>query len=602
MPDAPYWLPSPVSTFALGSGPVLVLDRNRLAVREIEPVVAAVFSRCQGVRPLQDHIAQAWTAGVPPTPTAITNAIDALVSHGLLRPIAIGSTELHGEEGPTRQPQTRAATDPAVPSPAAIGTVSIVTADRPEALARALNALGCDRASARPLHVIVVDGSSTDGAATRAAVANVHRSIAAQYVGPDEAAEVRHHLESRGIPAAVLDSGLTPGPVGSGRNLTTLLTAGRPLLMHDDDVIAKLWTGEAPGEGLAIGGHTDLRAWRFFETRDRARAAIRDVEGDAIATHAAVLGCSLDNLIARSGDRVDYSHACGHMVAALHDAAERKVRVTFAGLAGDAARYCSHGLMFQPGAVRQRIWESDSVFALAVSSREVAIVAPSLTVTHDSACVSYCMGIDNTSLVPPFMPAGRNADGVWGATLAFMDPRALFAHLPWGIWHDSHRPSRYGESMPSARQSRVSDFLLFVITRVAPATFATGPADRLRRLGRLFRDVAALPAGDFRAFVAEAKLGTLSQILTHAGTTASDPACPPHWRQALDEYQRAFRENVARPGYFLPIEFTSDSLEDGFARMQQFVAQFGDLLNWWPEMWEVARSMNEERQVGGNTT
>lgn len=281
------------------------------------------------------------------------------------------------------------------------------------------------------------------------------------------------------------------------------------------------------------------------------------------------------------------------MVAALHEAADRRVRVTFAGLAGDAARYCSHGPLFRTGPVRQQLWESELQFTRAVSSREVAIVAPRLIVTHDAACLGYCMGADNTRLVPPFMPTGRNEDGVWGATLAFMDPHALFAHLPHGVWHDSDRPSAYDNPMPSARESRVSDFLLFVITRVAAATFTTTPADRLRHLGRLFGEVAALPAGDFRALVAEARLGAMSQLLMQASATAADPACPPHWHRALDEYQRAFRASVVRPDYFLPIEFKGQSLEDGFARMQQFVAQFGELLAWWPEIWEAARSMNE---------
>jgi hypothetical protein len=362
--------------------------------------------------------------------------------------------------------------------------------------------------------------------------------------------------------------------------------------MQDDDVIADLWTDDTPQDGLTIGGHADLRTWRFFERREDARAAVRPVEGDALAVHGDVLGLSLGDLIGRSGGGVDYGPACAHMVSALNGATERHVRVTFAGVAGDAARYCSHGLLFRSGVVRQQLWESESRLALALSSREVTVVAPRLVVTHDPACLGYCMAIDNSSLVPPFMPAGRNEDGVWGATLAFMDPRALYAHLPWGVWHDSHRPPRYERAMPSARESRVSDFLIFVITRVAPATFATSSAQRLRHLGRLFRDVTTLPLADFRALVAEAKLGAASQALTHIEATAADPACPTHWRKAIDAYRNAFRESVVRPDFFLPIEFASDSLDEGFARMQRFIGQFGELLTWWPEIWEAARSMN----------
>lgn len=70
---------------------------------------------------------------------------------------------------------------------------------------------------------------------------------------------------------------------------------------------------------------------------------------------------------------------------------------------------------------------------------------------------------------------------------------------------------------------------------------------------------------------------------------ARDSACPAHWRRAFDEYQRVFRESVAHPAYFLPIEVAGGSLDDGFARMKRFVRQFGELLIWWPEMWEAAK-------------
>ena len=582
VPSDSLWLPSSASTFPLGKGPVLVLDREQVIVCEIEPITAAVLSRCHGVRSLQEYIAQAWTAGISPSPTAITDAIDTLVSSGLLRLIG----------PPLHHPAETA-------SPALLDTAAIITADRPRALARALDALGRDRA--RPLHVVVVDGSTTDRAAARDAATHSPRSVSVLYVGAGEADRLRRRLSSRGIPKRVLDASLTPGGIGSGRNIATLLTAGRPVLMQDDDVAAGVWTDEGVQEGLAVGGHVDLRAWRFFETRDQAHAAIRFVDVDIAAAHGSVLGLSLGHLLAHVGDRVDYEQACPHMIAALNDAARRKVRVTFAGLAGDAARNCSHSLLFRSGAVRQQLWEDEALFMRAVRSREVAVASRRLVVTHDPACVGYCMGIDNATTVPPFMPIGRNEDGVWGATLAFIDPRALYAHLPWGVWHDSNRPSRYETPMPSARQSRVSEFLLFVITRVATATFATAQADRLRHLGRLFGEVAALPPADFRALVAEAKLSVMSQELTRAEAATFDPACPTHWRRAVDEYQRVFRESVVRPNYFLPIEFRTDSPDDGFARLQRFVGDFGELLIWWPEIWEAARSMNLEDRTEGPT-
>src|SRR5690606_16736277 len=118
-----------------------------------------------------------------------------------------------------------------------LDTVAIVTADRPLALTRALHALDQDRE--RPCRVIVVDGSSANGTATRDALATVHGATPVMCIGAHEAAALRQRLASGGVPMTILDFGLTPGSIGSGRNLAALLAAGRPLLMQDDDVVAK---------------------------------------------------------------------------------------------------------------------------------------------------------------------------------------------------------------------------------------------------------------------------------------------------------------------------------------------------------------------------
>lgn len=552
---------------------MLALDRENLVVHELGPVVGAALGRCQGVRSLHDHIAHAWTTGLSPSPTAVADAVDSLVAYGLLRPLAAASQDEHTGH------RSRGSLD----------TVAIITANRPLALSKALAHLRNNRP--HPFKVIVIDGSGPAGDTTTAGLGAVKDSSSVTYIDASAAARLRDGLASAGIPRAVVDFGLSPGGIGSGRNLALFLTAGRPLLMQDDDVVARLWTNDKAEDGLSLGGHTDERAWGFFESRSEVHASIRNVGGDILAAHDAALGLSLDELI-RQSEHVDYEHACAHMVAALHSAENRTLRVTFAGLAGDAARYCSHGPLFLAGPTRQQLWDNEAQFARAISSREVTVIARRLTVTHDPACVGYCMGVDNTRLVPPFMPVGRNEDGVWGATLAYVDPHALYGHLPVGIRHDSARPSRYHEPMASARQSRAADFLLFVVTRMAPATFATNPAARLRRLGRLFEEAGALPESDFKALVAEAKIGMMAQVLTQAEAVASDPACPQHWRQATEEYRRAFRESVVRPEYFLPIEFANDSL-DGFQRMQQFVADFGAFLTWWPEIWDAGQSMVE---------
>src|SRR5690606_1052361 len=144
------------------------------------------------------------------------------------------------------------------------------------------------------------------------------------YIGEADAAALRQRLAAAHIPLHVLEAALTPGGIGSGRNIATLVAAGRPLLMHDDDVVAHLWTDDEGSDGgLAVGGHVDLRAWRFFESREEVRAATGSTDLDITAAHSGVLSGRLDTLIDRAGGKARFDQACGHMMAALDVAHER---------------------------------------------------------------------------------------------------------------------------------------------------------------------------------------------------------------------------------------------------------------------------------------
>lgn len=578
MSDTARFHVTPVSTFQLSQTLALVLNRENEDILELEPIAAGVLGRCYGARPLEAHATIARQAGVASNPHAIANAMDTLISLGLLRQMA----------------------DPVPAVPAGtqnIDTIAIVTADRPQSLARGLEAIARHRTVSQP-RVLVIDGSRVHGAHTRTVVerAAADYGLDTRYVGAAEAAQLRERLAEASIPRPVLDAALTPGSIGSNRNLATLLTAGRLIVMQDDDVVCEPWALPDREDGVVMGGHVDLRAWRFFTSRQEAMSSVTPVDADLWAAHAAVLGQPLANILSRASTALDVEHACNHMVAALTESEQRHVRVTFAGLAGDAARYCSHGVLFLQGAVREALWRDPTLMETAITSREIASIARRTVLTHDPACMAYCMGVDNTALVPPFMPTGRNEDGVWGTMLGFADPQALFAHLPYGIRHDSNRPAVYDDPMPSVRQCRISEFLLFVVHRLARSTFAASPDERLRHLGQICTQIGQLPRDEFRLLLMDTRLNALcGELSRQEALAAANPECPLHWRAAFEEYSRIFRKHVTQPDFFLPIEFKdATSIDEGFARAQTFVQQFGELLTWWPQMWAAAARHNQE--------
>jgi hypothetical protein len=543
------------------------------SVATVEPFEARVLAWCQTPRTLEAHASAAWRAGVASDPDVLARALDRLSDLGLLRRFA--TSEPIDVPSTARRPS--------------VATVAIVTADRPLALRRCLHSLAdhCSAFGQRP-RILVIDGSRQ--ASARNEVMSCIRALDSpddvQYVGQRQVLALRQRLEARGIPASIVRHSLCSGATGANRNIALLLTAGSDVLMLDDDVVVRPWCTDGKANGAQLGGHGDLYQWSFFRTRAEAISAAVPAPLDLLDEHGRFLGLSLGGTQEPSSMAGVTSATCAHLIASLAAGRKRRVRLTCAGLAGDSA--CVPEIfLFQTGSVRRQLTEKP-LFDMAMSSREVHHIVNRPTITDDPGCKSYCMGVFNREVSPAFMPAHRNEDGVFGAMLLLCDPNALVTHLPVGVIHDSHRPSCYGrDAERHPRETAASEFVL-AFTRTAGAALPAVPVPvRIARLGQLLRDLGSLDAHEFIEVVTDTVLRHRCRGFASFESAASvEGSLPDHWRSALDRYMTIFHAAIRRRGFFCPVEYRHRrSLAEGFAAMQRFVRDFGELLTVWPEMW-----------------
>ncbi len=465
-----------------------------------------------------------------------------------------------------------------------------MTAGRPALLRRALESLRrhCDDHERAP-RVIVVDGSphEPDRRATRAAVAAVaaRGTPGARYVGPDEADALRARLVIHGGP----NMPLRPGSAGANRNLLLLLTAGERLLMMDDDVVCETWAGEDCHERIAVmGHHGELIRTTFAETRAAALAAAPRASIDLLGEHEALLGRALRDLIADSAQPMDATWACAHMRHAVAGATAHTVRVTMTGVAGDAGIHCPHRLLLAADPLRAQLCGAGDTFATAMNSREVVRIARARVLTHHPGCMATCTGVDNERLLPPFLPRGRNEDGVFGAMLSMAAPDTLFGHLPVGIVHDSPRPSaRDTAAILSARETRLADLIVPLAASVSG--HARAPEAWLREAAALFSDLGRRPADALAVIVGDVIRVQRMRELAHVDELCRSRAWPAYYQAALEAYRDTLDAGLERPAFFLPIEFQHDgSLSTGYTALGGTLAAYGALLRAWPALWEAA--------------
>ncbi len=382
--------------------------------------------------------------------------------------------------------------------------------------------------------------------------------------------------------------------IGANRNLLLLLTAGEHVLTVDDDVVLETWSATDRDDGLALmGHHQELFETTFFPDRVTALNTVARSAVDVFSAHEALLGHSLSALVAQSSPAADMTRACGHLRSALEEGRPLVVRATFTGLAGDAGVYCPYRLLFSGGPLRQLLLTNASMFQTALTSREASRIVHTNVVTHDCGCMAPCMGLANREVVPPFMPTGRNEDGVFGVMLAASDPATVFGHVPVGVLHDSNRPSaRPAGPILSASASRLSDLIISVVMRSRLPEASTLDA-WLREMGHRFIDLAELSRRDIAAYVSEMISEERSLELAQIAEAVDGENCPKHWRDGLTRYRDQLLASMTTEAFYLPTEFHGvGTVEEGFDALRAFMRGFGRLIDGWPDLWVAARALN----------
>lgn len=543
---------------------------------ECDGTVRSILAACQGCRPLEEHLSRATRRGGDSDGEAARAVLSQLVEAGLLCEW-IPSSSQPGLPAPDASPR--------LPT-----TLAIVTADRPRHLRRcAQSFLDHFRQHGRVLRVLVVDGSRHRE--NREANRETLRECARERLGQidlidPEAFEAR--LRRTAGTSTSLRFLLTGGTTGANRNVVLLATAGEDVLMVDDDMVCQPWAREGRRDVVTLAGHSDLRHLAFFPTRAAAIEAATPADVDFLAVHGRLLGRRVDEL-AGMCDVDTLADGCVHMTAAVDGRASLRVRATFAGLAGDAATYCPETLLFSTGRWKVAL-STPATYEMAFASRECHRIADTYVVTHDPHFMAGCVALDNTAATPPFMPFGRNEDGVFGVMLTVCEPDVAYAHVPVGVIHDADPPSSDAIRLcPAATETRSSEALIALLQAHARGAMLVGSGGRLSRLGTWFEGLAAMEHDGFRSLLTRALLERRQRELTLIDSAVTGRTeYPEYWVRDMIGYREILLDSMVGEAFFTPVEFR-DTVLGGrtLAGVQVFIAELGAGLREWHDLWQL---------------
>lgn len=385
----------------------------------------------------------------------------------------------------------------------------------------------------------------------------------AVYFGPKERQALAADLAARAnAPPDLVAWALRSPSIGGNRNAVLLATAGSLVMSVDDDTTGLV--ARPPGsetETVAVSGVSDPTEFWFTDLP-------APVPFDLRAAHCEFLGKGVSELLRTR------PFGLGTDGARVAIESTGRIAATTSGLIGDSGMRSARYLLRLKGPSRDRLVAN---FEEGLTSRRMlrAPIQPSMG--PSSWFMTIAVGLDNREILPPFVPLGRNSDGLFRVTLRKVRPNDLIASLPLAVGHEPPTERWFAGTDAVGWRPSVSDLLIPIVNRVdIPSSSATG---RLRWLGHYLREFANQSESNFHDQIWSVAADVQSKVTLHLESLLDTYHGHPYeWADSVEDAISITREVLT--AFTLPPD------------MQILVARLGQLFRVWPDVFAAALDRN----------
>ncbi len=579
-----------VEAVGLGSDRVLVRSRRTDTASVLSAAEAAQLFRADRFRSLAVHerrIRRDYAGGV--AGAADSGTWRGWVEDGMLTAESAVREEVvcYGVDGATLSDESNG-----------ISAIGIPTRDRTDSVLAALRSYHANVSMhGRRVRFVVADSSSVpDQVRFASALDALRNEVDIEVEHLDEIWRenlIRTLADETGCSLDVLRFALyghaTCGTnYGANRNALLLATGGELSVQVDDDTRLPLFEGPDTRSGIALSSKADPNEY-WFGACDWESAG----ETSFIEVHEKLLGRPAVQLLEESGwGDIAVDDLEPHLLRRLPDAG---IGLTFIGHAGDAGTSSNVSRLFLEGASLGRLVRYG--YAEGMRTREVGRIVTRRTIGNGLFCLGMNVGIDNRQTLPPFMPAGRNEDGVFSATL-----EAVFPLLLRGFCEGyaiGHRPLRERAPFPEEidfEGFRTNDILTALIEEWGASQPDRLPR-RLRDLGNRLAAYGSLGQPDFDRACRTAVERSAGMLMLHIEHALSGPvgSIPP-MRADLERLADMLERFVTQPECNAPVDLTGSAAERR-SHLRDLVGAYGTLVQHWSDIVLCARQVRMD-EVG----
>jgi hypothetical protein len=482
--------------------------------------------------------------------------------------------------------------------------VCVVTAERPAALRRSLHQLAKSAESSGCAITVRVHDNSRSASAARAN-ADLCRHwcgpLRLRYHGEETRRRLASYLVAAGIDRTIVDFALCGSAhprIGANRNAALLAGAGHTLVMLDDDVVPRVWERRSRSRSIALSHQSRPRTFSFAATRDELFNEMTASSQSIWDAHMEVLARPVRAVIEAYGVSVVHppTGSASPSWGELMTAPSGKIRVSMHGIIGDSGMGWLRDLLLLPEP--RALVDDRATYEATCTTGELRATVPCTTLSPRGTAPTGGMGLDASSLLPPFVPSHRCEDVLFLDTLRRIDPQAVTASLAQAVehWPVDDRRSCLG---PIWRNTgiRAYNVLRAIVLASGDESLSSTPDARLRSLGRAFAEIGGADAGDLRDLIRRVWLHHVARWRDSLDRALSLSTSGPEWwvRDATRFRDKLLAEADA-PGADLPRDL-DPILDDQIDYWPTLLMNLAALYDAWPVIWRLASAWKDDDDV-----
>ncbi len=384
---------------------------------------------------------------------------------------------------------------------------------------------------------------------------------------------------------------------GSNRNTLFAVTAGNCLYTSDDDKEFRFFSRK--DQKKRIFSLTDSYRYptNFHPDTKLLMESVNKVNIDLINIY--------ENYIASDAVTVIYQRANNSLMnitaetAAMIEKGNPVINTICAGYCGGRWFQNPYLPLFQQGDEREHIFDEYKNYRL-IRNNGINMTAPIENYIIESG--NFLMGgslcINNKSLIPPCLPLGTRDDTIFGTLFNRCLEPGFTLHLPFALYHNPSVKHSFQPENFTDISIDTGVYSTLIIEKLTSSFIQPHGKERLKELGFRFQEFGELKIEDFEEQLKLIQLGFLSKAMNHISYLLDlYEREPVWWAEDMERYYSLLKKEALGKDTAVPRELRSyGTKKEALTVFKNYLFKCGEMLQWWPEIWEAAKNLNEEKK------